>query len=134
MSAGKAIRSNRPSPFRDHLGPEFKLIENGRSICELEIQEKHLNAGGSLHGGAAFTLIDAGMGHALRSVLPEDQSCVTVETKISYFNPASSGRLVCETRILHRGKRVAFLESEIRLGETIVAKATGTLSIVKGRD
>lgn len=110
---------------------EFVLVENGRTVCEMDIQGKHLNAGNSLHGGAAFTLMDAGMGNALRSMLREDQWCVTAEIKVSFFKAVSSGRLVCESQVLHKGKRTAFLESEIRQDGTLVAKASGTFSIIK---
>jgi acyl-coenzyme A thioesterase PaaI-like protein len=45
--------------------------------------------------------------------------------------PVASGRLTCDTRVVHRGKRIAILESEVRNGEQLVAKATGTYSLFK---
>ncbi|MBW2142730.1 MAG: PaaI family thioesterase [Deltaproteobacteria bacterium] len=56
----------------------------------------------------------------------QNELCATVEIKISYFVPVTSGTLTCDTRVVHKGKKIATLESEIRQDETLVAKAIGT--------
>lgn len=131
MIAEEPIKLPHASPFRDHLGLEFLSVEDGGSLCRMAIQDKHLNARSVVHGGAVFTMFDSGMGNALRSVLRQGEGSVTVEMNVSYFKPASSGTLVCESKVLHRGKNLAFMESEIRLEETLIAKASGTFSITK---
>lgn len=131
MTAGEPIELPHASPYRDHLGIEFLSVEDGYSLCRLAIQNKHLNARSVVHGGAAFTMLDSGMGNALRSVLRQGEGSVTIEMNVSYFKAASSGTLVCESKVLHRGKNLAFLESEIRLEEALIAKASGTFSIAK---
>ncbi len=133
MTDGKPIKLPHASPYRDHLGLEYMSVEGGRSVSRLTIQEKHFNARSVLHGGAAFTMFDSGMGNALRSVLNEGEGSVTVEMDVSYLSAASSGTLVCESKVLHRGKNLAFLESEIRLEDKLIAKASGTFSITKKR-
>jgi len=42
-----------------------------------------------------------------------------------------SGRLTCDTKLVHRSKRIATLESEMRNGEHLIAKAIGTFSVFK---
>jgi len=39
--------------------------------------------------------------------------------------------MACDTKLVHKGKRIATLESEIRQGEYLIAKALGTWSIFK---
>jgi len=45
----------------------------------------------------------------------------------------ASGTLVCDTTVINKGRRVAALESEVRNGERLVAKALGTFAIFPQR-
>jgi acyl-CoA thioesterase len=86
-----------------------------------------------VHGGALYTLADSGMGAALFSFVDEGELFLTIETSVFYFKAVSSGTLTCEARVVHRGKRIAVMEAEIKNGEQLVAKAVGTFSIYKGK-
>src|SRR5512136_1064263 len=121
------------SPFRDLVGVTFTKVDNGYSQCTLEVDKKLMNPGGIMHGGALSTLADSGMGAALYSFVGEDEIFVTIETSVFYFKAVSAGRLTCESRVVHRGKRIAVMEAEIKNGEQLVAKAVGTFSIYKGK-
>ena len=117
--------------FGAYVGLSFTRWESGYSQCVLDIDEKLFNPHRSLHGGATFTMADSGMGAALYSLIDDDEMCSTIETKIVYFKAVKSGTLTCDTRVIHRSKRIAALESEIRQDGELVAKALGTWSIYK---
>jgi acyl-CoA thioesterase len=119
------------NPFGELLGLYFTTMEDGHSQCSLEIREDLFNPYGVLHGGVIYSLADTGMGGALYSRLKEDELCSTVEIKIVYFRPVVSGTLTCNSEVIRRGRRLAFTESEIRRGDRLIAKATGTFSIFK---
>jgi acyl-CoA thioesterase len=121
------------SPFRDLVGVTFTKVDNGYSHCVLEVDKKLLNSVGIMHGGALYTLADSGMGAALFSFVDEGEMFLTVETSVFYFKAVSSGTLTCESKVVHKGKRIAVTEAEIRNGEQTVAKAVGTFSIYKGK-
>lgn len=121
------------SPFRELVGVTFTKVENGYSHCVMEVDKKLLNPGGFVHGGAIYTMADSGMGAALYSFLDEDELFVTVEANIYYLKAVSSGTLNCEARVIHRGKRTAVMEAEIRNEGQLVAKATGMFSISRGK-
>jgi len=122
------------SPFRELVGATFTRVEDGYSECVLDVTEKLFNPYGTLHGGAVFTLADAGMGAALYAGVEEDEICTTIETKVVFFRPVKSGKLTCASKVIHRGGTIAATESEIRLGSELVAKALGTFSIRKERE
>ena len=69
------------------------------------------------------------MGGALTSILPEEERCATIEIKVTYLRPAGHSDLIGHSQVIKCGKRVAILESEIRSGEKLVAKATGSFAI-----
>ena len=119
------------NPFGELLGLEFASIEGGHSRCSLDIREDLFNPYGVVHGGVIYSLADTGMGGALYSRLKGDELCSTVEIKIVYFRPVVSGTLTCDSDVIRRGRRLAFTESEIRRGDRLIAKATGTFSIFK---
>lgn len=118
-------------PFGDLIGLTFITFEKGHTQCRLEVQDKLLNPHRTLHGGVMFTMADSGMGATLYTYIDDDELCSTIDTNITYFKAVKSGNLTCDTRVIHRSKRIAALESEIRQGGNLVAKAFGTWSIYK---
>jgi len=127
------VRAKGFSPFRELVGVTFTKVENGYSHCFLEVDKKLLNPAGIVHGGAIYTLADSGMGVALYSFIDEGEVFLTIEANIFYFKAVSSGTLTCESRVVHRGKRIAVMEAEIKNEGELVAKAMGTFSIYKGK-
>ena len=120
-------------PFGDLIGLTLTRCENGFSQCFIEVSEKLLNPHGTLHGGVAYSMADTGMGAALYTRMDERELCATIEIKIVYFKAVTSGKLTCDTKLIHRSKKIAALESEIKLGEQLVAKALGTFSIFEDK-
>ena len=118
-------------PFGDLIGLKFTRLEKGQSLCVLNVDGKLMNPHGFLHGGVMYSMADTGMGAALYSLLDENELCATIEIKIAYFRPVEDGKLTCETKIIHKGKTICVLESEILNNEKLVAKAFGTFSIFK---
>ncbi len=121
-------------PFGELIGLNFSKSKKGYSECVLEINGRLLNPHQVVHGGVIYSMADTGMGMALYPYLNEDELCATVEIKIVYFIAVASGVLTCETKLIHKGKRIAVLESEIKGDGRLIAKAMGTYSIfrVKG--
>lgn len=123
------LKSKGFNPFGELIGLDFTRSGEGFTRGVLEVSERLLNPHKVLHGGVIYAMADTGMGGAVYSCLNEDELCATVEIKIVYFAPVTSGRLTCDTKLVHRGKRIAILESEVRNGKRLVAKATGTYSL-----
>lgn len=115
--------------FGKHIALDMSERGDGVSRCVVDVQPIHLNPHGVVHGAVIYAMADQGMGAAVYSKLEPDESCATIEIKIVYMASATSGRLECETRLLNKGRRVAVLESEVRSGERLIAKALGTFAI-----
>lgn len=118
-------------PFADLIGLVFESVHQGRSLCHIDAHDKLLNPHGVVHGSVMHALADTGMGGALYPLLDENESCATIGINISYFKPVHEGRLECATQLIHRGKTMACLESEIFNSSRLVAKASGTYSIFR---
>jgi acyl-CoA thioesterase len=120
--------------FQQLLGLDIYERKDGASRARIQVTPDHMNPHGVVHGGVLYSMADSGMGAALYTHLEEDESCATIELKMVYIAGVAGGMLDCETKVLNKGKRVAFLESEVRNGDRLVAKALGTFAIFPLRD
>ncbi len=118
-------------PFVEHVGMSIEEQRAGYSKCMLTVADYHRNSTGVVHGGVLFTLADTAMGAALYPMLDADEICATIEIKINYFKPVTSGDLICTGEIVNRGKSIANLEACVYKDEVMVAKANGSFSIFK---
>ncbi len=117
------------NPFGELIGLSFSNLEEGHSECRLHVEEKLLNPYGVVHGGVIYSLADTAMGGALYSLISQDERCVTVEMKVVYFRPVTSGSLECIAEVAHRSRKLGFVEAEVKNGDRDVARASATFSI-----
>jgi acyl-CoA thioesterase len=119
--------------FRELVGTELSEAEDGRAVVRMRAEDRHLNPGGTVHGGAISTLVDVSMAEALNTtVTEEDERPVTVEMKVNYMAPAKPGVIASIARVRKGGKRVTVVEAEVvqEEDEEVVALATGTYTVV----
>lgn len=118
-------------PFVQHLGFSLELCADGRSTLHFTPRPEHCNSFGVVHGGALMTFLDVVMASAARSLQPE-AGTVTIEMKTSFMQPApADGVLIGHGRLLHRTRRLAFVEAEVSgPGGKRCAHATGTFRYV----
>lgn len=120
------------SGFHDLVGLEAQEIEKGRGRATLRADERHLNAGGTVHGGCLATLIDVAMGMAVRTTTDDEERPVTVELKVNYLEAGREGLLVATAELRKRGKRFTVIEAEVTQDDEVVALANGTYTTVGG--
>lgn len=118
-------------PFADLIDLHFEDASTGASTLTLVVGPQHLNPHGVAHGAVLYALADTGMGAALYPTLDAGEICATIEIKINYFKPVSSGKVVCKTELVNRGKTVANLESRLYVEQTLVAQANGNYAIFR---
>jgi len=119
------------NPFADLVGFTLRIGRRGSGTCTaaLDVRPKLLNPNGVVHGGALFSMADTAMGAALHTTLAPGEFCATIEIKIHFLQPVRKGKIRCLTRLVHRGSRIAVLESHISVGRMQVAQALGTFAI-----
>jgi len=122
--------TDAPHPFAGLIGLSVTGAAAGEASGELMLAEKHLNPQNVAHGGVVYALADTVMGGALRSMLSEEQSCATLEIKITYFRPAFDGELICTASVDHCGKRFAHISARVEGGNKLIALATGNFAIL----
>jgi len=123
----------RTGRFVEYVGVSLDEAGAGSSRCTLQVMPHHINSGGIVHGGAIFTLADTGMAAALIPDLEEGTWCATSAINMSYFRPVIGGPIVCRSRLVHRGKSIVHIEGNVYVGDSLVARATGSWAVFTPR-
>lgn len=105
-------------------GVELVDADIDYAVCRMSITENHLNAVGSVQGGAIFTLADTTFGMAANA---RGKLAVSLSNTISYLKSTKGNTLIAEAKMISSTKRICTYEIEVRddLGE-LIAKMTGT--------
>ena len=123
----------RPSPREgDPFAAFLGLRWDGPDTVRLTIRPELLNSAGRLLGPVGFALVDYGMAAALYETTGPGESMATTGISINYVATATEGDVICRARLDHRGRRAAFLSSEVRHeGGRLLATAIGTFAILR---
>jgi uncharacterized protein (TIGR00369 family) len=128
------------SPYFSLISMEIKDLEWGTSVLEVELEEKHLQPFGSVHGGAIASVIDAATFWAVFPQVKDGMGLTTVEIKVNYLAPVHKGKVVAKGRCIKMGRTLALGEAYINSAEgNLVAHGTATMMIlpdlkVEGQD
>src|SRR5215469_1244715 len=124
----KLLRGEQtPPPIARLVGFVPKLIEPGHAIFEMEVDDRHHNPMGTLHGGVCCDLADAAMGFAYAATLGEGETFTTVELKINFLRAVRSATLTAEARVIKAGGALGYVECDVKdqTGK-LVARAAST--------
>jgi uncharacterized protein (TIGR00369 family) len=104
-----------PPPILKLFGINAGSVVPGLIMMTMPVGEYLYNPIGSVHGGAAATLLDTVMGCAVHPLLAQGQSYATLEIKINYLRPITDAldQVIGEGRIINAGRRAAFAEGKI---------------------
>jgi uncharacterized protein (TIGR00369 family) len=112
----------------------FTLTEvgEGRAVFRGLPGERHLNPLGGVHGGWAATIMDSALACSVQTMLQKGEAYTTAEFKVNLTRPLTPGmgEVVCEGRVLHRGRTLAVSEATLKdRNGKLLAFGTETCSI-----
>jgi uncharacterized protein (TIGR00369 family) len=118
-------------PYFTLLGMRIEDLTPGESHLALDVETKHLQPFGIVHGGVFASLVDACCFWAVYTAVDEGTAMTTVEVKLNYLAPSSSGRLVGRGRLIKMGKTLGLGQATIsdHEGRTL-CHGTSTLMVV----
>jgi uncharacterized protein (TIGR00369 family) len=110
--------------FSRHIGAKVEVVEPGRSIVYIDVEDFHLNGTGTLHGGVYASLIDNAMGLSVLALV--GVRTATIQMNVHFLGAVGSGRITCESEVVHRTRRTATAEARVRDADgNLVAMGTG---------
>ena len=120
-------------PLRSFLDFDVRDGPDGAAIAFLDVDDRHLNPNGIVHGGVVFTLADTAMGWATLAVLDDGQICASIEVSVRYLRPIPGGRLVATASVLRAGRRIVHLECSVTVDDDDrpVAMLQGSFAVLE---
>jgi uncharacterized protein (TIGR00369 family) len=140
------IEFSRHFPFFKLLGIEVLDLRPGWSKLRLSWRPDLNQPAGILHGGVIASVIDTGIAHALfmtdmfQELTSRGGNIVSVDLRVKYFRPVSSGAILCESTIPRLGRRIIHAQSvvtdeagkEVAIGDSIYMAVAGEELAPKG--
>jgi uncharacterized protein (TIGR00369 family) len=127
----RGAKANRP-PIMVTLGMKVDRLGEGEAKLSMDVAKRFYNPMGTLHGGIMTDLADACMGLATISTLNAGERFTTLELKMNFLRPVYQGKIVCEAKVLHRGRTIALAEAVVRNSEgKEVARGVATQMILR---
>ncbi len=113
-----------PDHFGYASGVEITQIEKDFGLGILTVGDSSFNPGGTVHGGALFTLADTVAGGF---VLMNGGNCVTSHASFDYFRPACGPAITCRVTPKKMGRGLCIVAVELTdVASKVVAAGTFT--------
>ena len=105
------------NPFFRQMGIEVIEVADGRGVLKMPVRPDMHNGVGWLQGGLLVALADEAMALAAYTRLVEGEGIATISESTSFIKGVRAGIIYAEGRVIRKGRRVAFCESEVWTGE-----------------
>jgi acyl-CoA thioesterase len=110
------LEAARRGGFHHEVGFRIDPSRSGRGFCTVtgEVERRHLNINGVVHGGVYATILDTAMGAAVVSLLAEGETTATTSFYVEFLRAAREGdTLSARGEVLRRGRHIAFAEGNL---------------------
>lgn len=116
--------------FMSTIGAELVRVEPGEVDIRVPYRADLCQQHGLFHGGLIGTIADNAAGYASFSLMPAENSVLTVEYKLNFVSPAQGDALISRARVTRAGRRVTVCHidvfAEAEGVEKLCASALGT--------
>ena len=127
------IEAINQGPYFKHLSMPVKEIGTGYSIVEIEMGNEHLNPFGGIHGGVYASVIDTAAYWAVYCELDESVGYISIDLKIDYLAPTSSGVIITKGRSIKIGRSMCLAEATATNKDgKWLAHGTSKMMVTKG--
>lgn len=117
------------SPFDQLVGAYYSKDTGAEWIIGFRVEPKHMNIGGTLHGGVLATLFDW-QAAAVKPYLGITAHTPTISLSVDYLAPAQCGDwLEMHVKAQQRTGRMLFTRAEVYAGERLIGRSNAIYRI-----
>ena len=142
------LRQSQHFPFFKLIGLEILDLAPGRSSTQITWRPDLQQPAGLLHGGVIASLIDTGTAYALllcdelQNTFRAGGSLVTVDLRVKYLRPVSTGTITCESQVSRMGRQIIHVDAvvtsdnnrEVARGDAIYTTVTPESQTIKAEN
>ena len=116
--------------FMATIGAELVVVGPGTAEIHVPFRPDLCQQHGLFHGGLIGTAADNAGGYASYTLMPAENSVLTVEYKLNLMAPAQGEALAARAQVLRAGKRITVCRADVFVvnegAEKLCATALGT--------
>ena len=116
--------------FMATIGAELVDVGPGMAEIHVPFRDDLCQQHGLFHGGLVGTIADNAGGYASYTLMPAENSVLTVEYKLNLMAPALGETLAARAQVLRAGKRITVCRADVFVfnegAEQLCATALGT--------
>ncbi len=118
-------------PLHQRLGFELIDARDGTARARVAVGPDVLNAGGVLHGGVLYAVLDITAFCAAVTAVPSNTNAATHDLHVSVLRASPPGAVLeLSAQVQKTGKRLLFVDAEARIDGVLVALARVTKSLI----
>lgn len=119
-------------PLHKLLNIEIVALGDGSAVVHSLPKAKFENAMGRMHGGYIASILDAVMGSAVATKVPDGLAFGTVDLNAKYVRKivVATGKLIATAKVIHAGRSLLTVEAKVadEAGK-LYAHGTGTFMV-----
>lgn len=127
-----AILPERGMP--EHFGIRIVSAEKDKLVGELDVDHRHVNNSGNVHGGALLAFADDLGGGVAKLNIPSGFRSTTIESKSNILRACTPGRLIGVAVPIHAGRRTVVVQTSIYRADGKLAVVTTQTQLVLPRE
>jgi acyl-CoA thioesterase len=120
------------NPFFCLMGIDVVSAGEGNAVLKMTVRPDMYNGVGWLQGGMLAAIADEAMALALYSLLAPGEGIATISESTSFIKGVREGTIIAEAQVIRKGRRVAFMESAVRMDDaekTVLARTTASFAV-----
>jgi len=122
-------------------GPFFELVSMrvcdlgiGYSKVEVNLQNKHMNPFGSIHGGVYSSILDTAAYWSAYCELDENAGLTTIDICVNNLSMINDGLMIVEGKTIKVGKSICLAEASAKdKNGKLLAHCTSKLMVLQGK-
>ncbi len=117
--------------FNQYLGMQLGRGANGRFELQLNVEQRHCNEAGRIHGGVYMSLLDTVMSRAIRTLLDDGCCAPTITFNASFFKSMGAGLVRAEGRVVSQSQGTALVEGQLfNASGMLLAQGSGVFYVI----
>ena len=122
------------SGMPEHFGIRITSLDKDRLVGELDVDHRHLNNSGNVHGGALLAFADDLGGSVAKLNIPSGFRTTTLESKSNILRACTPGKLTGVAVPVHVGRRTVVVQTSIYRADGKLAVMTTQTQLVLPRE
>lgn len=100
-------------PYFELLSMQVNELSLGYSKVVVDLERKHLNPFGGIHGGVYSSLIDTATYWAVYCDVDENAGYISIDVSVDNLAPIKEGRLIVEGKRIKAGRSICIAEATV---------------------